>query len=222
SRTALRQALLGILLSAMDWGQGCQVALAALARQEFIDLECLVQHPQGGQPGPPTDDNGDDRLQVSSRFIQMAGGTMRLHADAARLQISLSLPIGQRLKVLVVDDNPDTLSLFRRYLAGGAYEMIEAASGAEALQIARSASLDAIVLDVMMPSLDGWETLQALKNHPATRDVPVVVCSVLKERELALTLGAVDCLSKPVSQAELVGALGRHCGQPGPSRSARP
>ena len=59
----------------------------------------------------------------------------------------------------------------------------------------------------MMPTQDGWEILQALKAHAETSNIPVVVCSVLRERELALSLGAARFLAKPVSQRQLVDAL---------------
>lgn len=212
-RTALRQALLGVLLASMEWGDGCQITLTALADEGFVVLRCLAQRPRANPPIPLAANSWHDRLAISSRLIQMQGGIMQVHEMPTRARIDLSLPIGQRLKILVIDDNPDTLLLFRRYLSGGAYEIIEANNGSDALHLARDIHPDAVVLDVMMPTMDGWETLQAIKNHPATKEVPIIVCSVLKERELALILGAVDCLSKPVSQEELISSLGRHCGR---------
>jgi CheY-like chemotaxis protein len=87
---------------------------------------------------------------------------------------------------------------------------VAAVDGTRALECAEAEQPAAIVLDVMMPGRDGWEVLQVLKSHPATRHIPVVVCSVLQERDLALALGAAELLVKPVARPDLLRALGRH------------
>jgi CheY-like chemotaxis protein len=111
--------------------------------------------------------------------------------------------------VLVIDDNPEVIQLFQRYLGGGAYYVVGATTSQEALRLTREIRPHAITLDVMMPTQDGWEILQNLKNHPATKDIPVIVCSVLREHELALSLGAADFLAKPITQQMLLMALTR-------------
>lgn len=68
---------------------------------------------------------------------------------------------------------------------------------------------DAIILDVMLPSADGYEALQTLRSDPITASIPVVVCTVLKQRDLALALGATDFLAKPATQGALLAALAR-------------
>ncbi|MGQ9683779.1 MAG: response regulator [Anaerolineae bacterium] len=77
----------------------------------------------------------------------------------------------------------------------------------------------------MMPEQDGWETLQTLRAQPGLQDTPIIVCSILDEPQLALSLGADDVLRKPVSQAALLQTLSRwldHRGAGRPSRPARP
>src|SRR5579884_246970 len=120
----------------------------------------------------------------------------------------LTLPTAETPVVLVVDDNADVLSLFRRYL-GTLYDVHPATNGEQALRLAGQVHPDVITLDVMMPSQDGWEVLQMLKNDPSTAHIPVVVCSVLRERELALSLGAAEFLAKPVTAEHLRAALQR-------------
>src|SRR6185503_4445565 len=93
--------------------------------------------------------------------------------------VSIALPSAAPTTVLVVDDNPDVRRLFRRYLGGGLYRVLEAEAGAEAVRIAAEGGTDVVTLDVMMPSQDGWETLQTLRNRPETKEIPVLVCSVL-------------------------------------------
>ncbi|MCB0134844.1 MAG: response regulator, partial [Caldilineaceae bacterium] len=87
-----------------------------------------------------------------------------------------------------------------------------ATSGEAALAQVRQATPQAIVLDVMMPHQDGWEVLQALRQEPACATVPIIVCSVLREHDLALSLGANDTLVKPVSQPALLDVLRRWLG----------
>jgi CheY-like chemotaxis protein len=95
--------------------------------------------------------------------------------------------------------------------------VVGAKDGAPALRLAAELQPRLITIDVMMPNLDGWEVLQRLKTTPETAHIPVVVCSVLHEPELALAMGASDYLTKPVQQADLLAVLERHLGRPTPA-----
>jgi len=118
----------------------------------------------------------------------------------------LALPIAERT-VLVVDDNEDVLELFRSYLQPHRYRVVTVRSAREVLDIARETQPYAITLDLMMPGQDGWDVLQTLLNQPETRSIPVIVCTVLRQKELALSLGAAAFLAKPVSESALLSAL---------------
>jgi CheY-like chemotaxis protein len=109
----------------------------------------------------------------------------------------------------VVDDNEAVGQAFRRYLAEYRYQVVGAATGTEALQLARELSPAIITLDVMIPGQDGWEILHALKADPVTRHIPVIICSVLEDPDLAQLLGAAGYLQKPIAQADLLGAVER-------------
>ena len=109
--------------------------------------------------------------------------------------------------VLVVDDNEDVLELCRRYLAPHGYGVITATTAEEAIDLAAQLQPFAITLDLMLPGQDGWDALQALLNRPDTQRIPVIICSVLKQRELALSLGATAFLEKPVTEQGLLAAL---------------
>ena len=89
---------------------------------------------------------------------------------------------------------------------------LHAKIGQQALEIAGRQQPRLIILDVMMPHQDGWEILGALQENPVTATLPVIVCSVLKEAELALALGACDYITKPVSQTQLLTVLQRWLG----------
>jgi len=105
--------------------------------------------------------------------------------------------------VLVVDDDPAARDLLAANLKGTGYRLIYAANGEEALSLARSMRPDAITLDVMMPKLDGWKVLSALKADADLCDIPVVMVTMLSDRGIGLSLGAVDVLTKPVNRAQL-------------------
>ena len=109
--------------------------------------------------------------------------------------------------VLVIDDNAGLVELLDRYLTDQACRVIVAADGEEGLRLAQELVPDAIVLDVMMPGMHGWELLQRLRNHTRTANVPVVICSVINNPELAYSLGASLFLPKPVSRDDVLGAL---------------
>jgi CheY-like chemotaxis protein len=157
----------------------------------------------------------DESLRVARRLLQLQSGAVDVRSiDVATVAIRLELPILQPAPVLLVDDNPDTLRLFRRYLSGSAFRPIDAASGRQTLDLARKLRPRIIVLDVMLPNQDGWEVLQALKHDWETETIPVVICSVLQQRELALSLGAADFLEKPVSRDALLQVLQRKLASP--------
>ncbi|MYE27576.1 MAG: response regulator [Chloroflexi bacterium] len=109
--------------------------------------------------------------------------------------------------ILVVDDNPDTVALFKRYLANLPYRLFSAVGERDALAIARGTPLRCIILDVMLPGKDGWQLLQSYKSHPATAEIPVLICSVLEMEELAMSLGADGYLKKPPARAEFLSIL---------------
>ena len=109
--------------------------------------------------------------------------------------------------MLVVDDDPAARDLLTAALKGTGYRLIHAASGEEALSLARAMRPDAITLDVMMPKPDGWEVLNALKADAELRDIPVVIVTMLSDRGIGLSLGAVDVVTKPVDRAHLTALI---------------
>jgi len=110
-------------------------------------------------------------------------------------------------KILVVDDNEPTRELLRDSLRSAGYEVISAKNGKEALQKVKEETLDLILLDVMMPEVDGYEVCAKLKGDEETRLIPIVMLSVLSDlsdKMRAIEVGADDFLNKPVSRIELL------------------
>lgn len=118
-----------------------------------------------------------------------------------------SVEIEGLAQVLVVDDDESSLEISKRILSRRGYSVITATSGATGIELAQEQLPDIIVLDVIMPEMDGWQVLETLKSQPETEDIPIIMQSMLSERELGLSMGADDYLTKPVDRADLPNAV---------------
>jgi hypothetical protein len=112
--------------------------------------------------------------------------------------------------VLIVDDEKATHELLERELSNAGYDILHAAGGREGLKLAKQARPDVITLDIIMPDLDGWSVLKALKADPELCDIPVILVTIMRDRDLGFALGAADYLTKPLDREVLVRVLGRH------------
>lgn len=175
-------------------------------------------------------------LAITKRFCQMMGGDItvtsevgqgstfiiRLPAEVVERKPEsnpvISLPSGQlsvvakgglesAATILVIDDDLSVRELLVRYLSREGFRVETAATGAEGVQRAKELRPDAITLDVMMPSMDGWAVLSALKADPETADIPVVVLTIVDNKKLGFALGATDYLTKPVDYKRLANLL---------------
>ena len=126
--------------------------------------------------------------------------------DGRQAFVWIGVPSMGKITVLVVDDNEDMARFYRDCTIGTRYHIVHVAQGRNLLDAVETAP-DLIVLDVMLPDIDGWRLLMRLHEDPATRSIPVIVCSVVQEKDLALSLGAVRYLPKPVQPREFVQAL---------------
>lgn len=160
----------------------------------------------------------EEDWQSAQLICQQQGITLELVADEGT-KIIFALPRASQRRVLVIDDNSAIHQLFERYLAPHHYEIVHARGGQEALSLAVEKRPDVITLDVMMPNVDGWQVLHGLTSNPATAHIPIAICSVLKEPELAFSLGARAYLKKPVDRMELVATLARLLASADPARA---
>ncbi len=155
----------------------------------------------------------NEQVATADHLARLCGGLLTMQCSsrpAAALQAELTLPALEQAAVLAIDDNLDTQQLYNRHLAGSPFRLISATTAGEGLALAIDANPAIIILDVMMPGQDGWTLLGQLREHPVTRTIPVIVCSILPQESLALVLGAADFLRKPVRRADLLQALERH------------
>jgi CheY-like chemotaxis protein len=117
------------------------------------------------------------------------------------------LPPERRITVLAIDDNPDWISLYESYCAGTPYKLVPLAEGRQALEVIAATRPDIILLDVMLPDIDGWDLLLDLHNSPLSRATPTIICSVMKGEDLAPALGATLYLRKPIYRQGLLDAF---------------
>lgn len=111
--------------------------------------------------------------------------------------------------VLAIDDDPDAIYLLRETLADEGYSVIGAADAEEGIKKARTIKPFAITLDIIMPKKDGWQTLQELKANATTCDIPVIMLTVVDERNIGYRLGVFDYLMKPFGRQEILSVLDR-------------
>jgi CheY-like chemotaxis protein len=135
------------------------------------------------------------------------GASVRARLRGNRAFLWVVLPSLSKVTVLVVDDNQDMARLYRRFTDGTRFHVVHTADGQRLFEAIAANAPDVIVLDVMLPGVDGWELLMHLRQDPATRPIPVIVCTVVREEELALSLGAALYLAKPVRPRQFLRAL---------------
>jgi CheY-like chemotaxis protein len=154
----------------------------------------------------------DQQKQIIEEILKFTNGKLEIQEENQHLVCRVEILHVNRT-VLIVDDNPDIVHLYRRYLIGTQYYLNHLANGQELFEHVKRIHPDLIVLDIMLPDVDGWELLIQLTENPDTRRIPVIVCSVMSDKDLAMALGANTCLAKPVQRADFIHALDRASSQ---------
>jgi PAS domain S-box-containing protein len=168
-------------------------------------------------------------LAITQQFVQMMHGTIEVESvfgEGSTFTVTLPAYVGEKVtdnplfdqatipvkdgKILVIDDDEHIRALFYNYLTRVGYQVYVAASGKEGLRLAKQEQPDAITLDIMMPEMDGWTVLSHLKVEPETRDIPVIIVSMVEDKNLGYSLGATDYLIKPVSRDQLTYLLQKY------------
>ena len=117
--------------------------------------------------------------------------------------------------VLVIDDDPRVHDLMQRFLSKEGLQMVAALDGEEGLRLAKAVRPTVITLDVLMPGMDGWAVLSALKSDPGLTDIPVIMITIVDETQMGYALGATDYLAKPIEWKRLAAILQKYrCAHP--------
>ena len=171
-------------------------------------------------------------LAISKLFCEMMGGaitvastpgrgtefTVRLPVevrdplvvDATVATVDVRSVVGTAGKVLVIDDDPAARAITRRLLEREGYSVIEAADGETGLRLAMEHRPDLITLDILMPGMDGWAVLSALKADPILAGTPVILQTIIEDRNLGFSLGAAEYLTKPIDRKQLAALVKRY------------
>jgi CheY-like chemotaxis protein/nitrogen-specific signal transduction histidine kinase len=173
------------------------------------------------------------RVELQSKRGEGSRFTVMLPATAARDTVAAGMATALRGRdaltgddgggdLLVIEDDPGAVRLLQEYLEPAGYRLRIATDGETGIAMAGARTPAAIILDVLLPGIDGWEVLRRLKGTPGLRDVPVVIVTVIDERNVGLALGAADYLVKPVQREALLAPLQRYATvSQGPSRILR-
>jgi len=178
-------------------------------------------------------------LTITRRFCEMMGGaisvesepgkgttfTLRLPAEVQDIKAEGTAPAdraavealsqtgaGTPATALVIDDDPVVRDLMKNFLGREGYRVVAASSGEEGLRLAREVRPSAITLDVIMPGLDGWSVLSALKSDPELADTPVILLTITDNKSMGYALGASDYLTKPIERDHLLAVLKKYRG----------
>ncbi|MGQ9681021.1 MAG: ATP-binding response regulator [Anaerolineae bacterium] len=199
-RVMLRQALMNLISAAVTGPGAIHVALEHRGSHAQLQIT--------GNPAPALDrQDASTPYAVAVQLFASLGIPVQERCTAIMTDLRLNIPLTRHRTVLIVDDNEDLIALFRRFLQHQPYAVHGVTSLSQALQALATLQPDVIILDIMMPQQDGWEVLEALRHRQEAAAVPIVICSVINNPQLAAAMGAAAFLNKPVTRAKLLQVL---------------
>lgn len=210
-RIVLRQILLSLFSYALHIQSGPSITAGADVENGQVTFWIQSQVDENEMLSGNVGEEEDTALEFAQYWSQRLGAThLEIHppdVQAGIFELYLTLPQPGQGVAMVVDDQETALRMFERYLSQTNFKVVGIKDAGQVIPLARQLKPQVITLDVMMPTLDGWEILQTLQADPETQDIPIIVCSVWDEPELAFSLGAAEFLKKPVTQKQLLDAL---------------
>jgi CheY-like chemotaxis protein len=208
--TAVRQAVFIMLTDAMQATQNGRVSIEFEDRDSICLIAIRTNSPGATDAQRSAEQQGD--LEIARQLALPSGVSLEVvegESDRGSFGADITFSTMEHTPVLFVDDNADTLELVQRYLAGSPYRFVGVRDPRQVFTVAEQVRPRILVLDVMLPNVDGWELLGRLRGHPSTAGIPVIVCTILPQERLALSLGADAFMPKPVSRQVLLSELDR-------------
>jgi len=211
-----------IWVSVVDTGIGISPENQVDIFDEFMQVDASTTRKAGGT---------GLGLPITKKFIEMHHGTITVDSALGKgSTFTVALPRAPKTEetsdeqsievvrtpqksahlpqsVLVIDGDARVVSYYEQFLDGKEVSLISHTTGEDAVDVAKTKNPDAILLDILLPDVSGWQVLEALKHNPHTAHIPVVICSIIEDRFRATQLGAADYLAKPVIKPDLLSIL---------------
>lgn len=209
--TTLRQVLINLLLACAGAAPEPRITISGQVNGHTLELRFQTAQPPGALFAGH---DASETIRLARQLVDVSGGTLTTYPsrEGKAFAAVLTLPAIERIPVLVVDDNEDSLRLFERGLEGTHYQFIGIRDPLRAVETAVDCGARVILLDIMLPEIDGWELLGRLRTHPQLGGLPVIISTILPHEQLALSLGAAAFLRKPVNREALLNLLERISG----------
>ena len=202
---ALRHALLTVLNVLIPRAKGKSVNISVDSAGSTLNIKI---DGQDLSEQLLTDMNNDQKnLMIVYQIAQMFDGSFSLIDDSDEYFAIFSLPTVEKITVLLIDDNLDSIQLFQRYVSGTRFAICGVHNPDKVIPLAEKLTPRVILLDLMMPGVDGWEVLTQIRQQPLISAIPVVIVSILPQESLALALGANAFLQKPINQKDFIELL---------------
>ncbi len=201
----LRQVLVGMLGYLIEAATQATLTLAVEVQEQHVVFSAAVD-PADRLP-VPSHDARRRYASLNEMALLYKGQVQLLYSENAIIGLTATMPVAEERTILVIDDNEDVLALFKRLLRPHRYRVFTASNAAEGYEQAHQLRPDVVTLDLMMPGQDGWDLLQAMQSSVETQDIPIIICSVVKQEELSLFMGATSFVEKPITEEKLLIAL---------------
>jgi CheY-like chemotaxis protein len=202
--TILRQILIMAISQMTHDVESSEVNISVRPSRDYVSI--LVKCPTIPEQEAPD-------FRVIEEIVALKNGATNISIDEGQMILQIDIQAAGKTTVLVIDDNADLVHFYKRCTVGTRYRIIHAAQGERSCEAIAAAEPDIIILDIILPDVDGWELLSRLQKNQKTRALPVIICSIVVEEKLAMALGARAYLSKPVERHDLIQALDRALGQ---------
>ncbi len=222
----MRNGNLGVRFDIIDTGIGMTKDQQAKVFREFVQADTSTTRKYGGT---------GLGLTITKRFCEMLGGSINLRSEPGvgttftvwlpRVSHPIKSDTGEHKKIetgthgkvskdksviLVIDDDEASLETLQHYLEEDNFHVMTTNSGADGLRIAQEHKPHVILLDVLMPGMDGWAVLSKLKQDPQTSHIPVIMTTIISDRNMGFALGATDYVSKPVDRNQILAIVNKY------------